>query len=266
MITADDGRVVSRFPRWVYGVALVAFCLTILVGWLLGALAAPRGETIDWSVAAVAATAFATIALAGGTFVLAAGTLADAGASKQLVKLTARDMDLRDRPTIVVTGFDIHADRPICEISFENIGLAPAAYITAQVTGLDSSGEPVLTTGPISVGRVIRSGAGLDIALPFSVRGNFADWQMTELLTASLDRRGKVSHSLWRRSREGHTFLAASDFFTNAASDFFPNWSPDESLLERLQGEPQTPMAIRESGGEWLHRRSEQPDESATSG
>jgi hypothetical protein len=244
---------VKTFPRWGYAFSIALLGLTILIGWLIGNLATPSGEAFDWSVAAVAATAFATMALAGGTFILASATLADAGASKAIADLTQQDMRLRDRPTIMVTHFYINDKQPICLFSFENVGMAPAAYITANVSGFDSSGDAVLTTGPISIGRVIRPGAALDIAVAFAVRGNIADWNMTELLTASLDRRGGVNHSLWRRKREGHTFFAASDFLKN--------WCPDESMLERLAGEPTSPVSVREPGGEWSQRGTDDGEE-----
>lgn len=227
-------------PSWSYAFAVTVVILTVLVGWLIGALATPSGESFDWSTSAVAATAFATIALAGGTFVLAAGTLADAGASKRIAALTEQEMALRDRPTLATSDFALADGQPVCKFWIENVGLAPAMNLTVNMSGFDSTGEPVLTTGPISIDRVVRPGGAFEVTAAFFIRGRFEDWDTTELLTVSLDRRGGVNHSLRRWTRAGHNFIAASDFFTG--------WTPNEEMLKRLSGNTTSPVSLIERG------------------
>lgn len=177
-------------------------------------------------------TAVATIALAGGTFVLAVTALEDAGAARELAgatqrlaELTREDMRLRDRPTIMITTYEITSPDPKVRFSVENIGLGPATYITVNVSGFDSTDDAVMTTGPVTIPRTILPNDSHSIVLPFAVRGNVADLTKTELIMVAIDRRGNPSYSLWRE-RDGAITLAASDFDTN--------WEPGHSLLERL--------------------------------
>lgn len=212
--------------QWAIIYAISTFILMVLVSWLVGVLATKPGEPFDWSVSSAAATAVATIALAGGTFILAATALEDAGAARALAFLTAEDMRLRDRPIIRVADYRLSPDKPLVRFTLMNVGLGPATYVTVNVSGFDSEGDAVLTTGSLTITQTILPNDSLPVEIPFFIRGNYADLAKTELFMVTIDRRGNTSYALWREIRDVGFFVAASD------SD--SDWTPDDTLLERL--------------------------------
>jgi hypothetical protein len=208
---------------WAIVAVIVTVGLTVLFGWIVGAVNTLPDGRFNWEVAATVATAFATIALAGGTFTLAFTALEDAGASRELAELTRDDMWLRDRPTLVITSYARRTTEPSTEaeslgqtaaflaITVQNVGLAPAMYLTVSVAGFDSMGDAVLIGESSAVNRVIPPNEEIDIPLPIAERGNIEDLSMTEITVRSVDRRLHESHGVFKINREGQIFLKASD-------------------------------------------------------
>jgi len=211
----------KRAPRIraIVVVALATIGIAGVVGALFGHLAHNQTTTFDWNVAAVAATAFATVALAGGTFVLASATLQDAGASRELALLARKDQWDRDRPNIVILDYDLLSpdpaeDRevPIARIKYANVGLAPAINVTFRLVWYDSHDEPVVMSEQLKTRQLTWPSERGSIDGVLLVRGNYGDRERTEISVNAVDRRGRGSSAMWVADRDGDFYLGSSEF------------------------------------------------------
>lgn len=199
--------------------ALAAIVIAVLVGGLFGHLASNRNDPFDWNVAAGAATAFATIALAGGTFVLALTALEDAGASSRLASLARDDQWARDRPTIVILDYELQPpdpsvsrEVPTAKILYANVGLAPAINVTFELISFDGNNDPVVTSQELKTRQLTWPNERGSIEGILLVRGNFAHPARTEITVDSIDRRGRPSTAKWVADRDGDFYLGSSEF------------------------------------------------------
>lgn len=218
-VNKTSNRSRSKLRQYSLLFASAAVVCAILVGWLFGYLASSRKGPFDWNVAAVAATAFATVALAGGTFVLAFTTLESARLTRLLASIAQDDQWARDRPSIVVIDYDLLSpdpdsgrDIPIARIRYANAGLAPAIHVTFTLVWFDSELEPVVRSESLATGRITWSNEFGSVEGPVLVRGRFDDRERTEITVKSIDRRGRPSNAMWVQDREGGVYLASSDF------------------------------------------------------
>lgn len=199
--------------------ALAVIVTAVLVGILFGHLAAHKNDPFDWNVASAAATAFATIALAGGTFVLAFTALEDAGASSRLASLARDDQWARDRPTIVILDYELQPavpsvgrEVPTAKILYANVGLAPAINVTFGLIAFDSNNDPVVMSQELRTRQLTWPNERGDIEGVLLVRGDFADRERTEITVNAIDRRGRPSTARWVADRDGDFYLGSSEF------------------------------------------------------
>ncbi len=204
----------SKLRQYSLLFAFAAVVCAILVGWLFGYLASSSNGPFDWNAAAVSATAFATIALAGGTFVLAFTTLESARLTRVLASIAQDDQWTRDRPSIVVIDYDLlppdpdsGRDTPIARIRYANAGLAPAIHVTFTLVWFDSELEPVVKSESLATGKITWSNEFGSVEGPVLVRGRFDDRERTEIMVNSIDRRGRPSNAMWVQDREGGVYL-----------------------------------------------------------
>lgn len=199
--------------------ALAAIAMAVLVGGLFGHLASGRDGQFDWNVAAVAATAFATIALAAGTFILALAALEDASASSELATLARNDQWTRDRPTIVILDYEIQSpdpsvgrEVPTAKILYANVGLAPAIHVTFELVWFDSNDEPIVMSQALKTRHLTWPNERSSIEGILLVRGNVEDRARTEITVDAIDRRGRPSTAKWVADRNGDFSLGSSEF------------------------------------------------------
>ena len=214
---ADPIRRLLRVRSAAFAFAVIV--IAVLVGGVFGHLASHGNEPFDWNVASVAATAFATIALAGGTFVLALTALEDAGASSRLASLARDDQWARDRPTIVILDYELQPadpsvgrEVPTAKILYANVGLAPAINVTFGLIAFDSKNDPVVMAQELKTRRLTWPNERGDIEGMLLVRGNFADRERTEITVNAIDRRGRPSTAKWVADRDGDFYLGSSEF------------------------------------------------------
>src|SRR5690242_15269902 len=86
----------DSIQKWI-GVLLLS---SIVIGGIVGTIGA-RDE-FDWSLAAVASTAFGTVVLAGFTGALAWTTSGDVKATWELAELTRREQEERVQPRVLI--------------------------------------------------------------------------------------------------------------------------------------------------------------------
>jgi hypothetical protein len=119
---------------------------SVAVSGTIGALGASHG--FDWSLAAVAGTAFGTIVLAGFTGALAWTTSGDVRATWELAKLTERDQAERERPLVIVQRAEMLGRGPAgawLKLWLRNVGLGPALRVRVTATYVDPSPQVAVT-------------------------------------------------------------------------------------------------------------------------
>jgi hypothetical protein len=162
---SEQARTSNSFA--VTATLLVLAIIAVFV--VIGFLAAPRGQAFNWDSASLAATALATVSLAAYTARLARSTARDVEATGSLARLAAKDQELRDRATLVVTDVGYvpavgasGAATTVAAITLLNIGLAPAAFISLDIVGSSNSGERIFH-GLSDNGNFLRAGEELTV-------------------------------------------------------------------------------------------------------
>lgn len=173
------------------------------------------GGSFDWTLAAAAATAFGTTALAVATGALALETLANVRATQQdvaatgkLVELAERDQVERDRPIVVLEGLEV-TDPGIAGVvanktdgsqtglasgafryRFLNVGVGPALDLGFRIDYTDPSVR-ITFKPPVLRRRVLVSGGEWKEGVEFSLEGpvgSFFNERHLRLVGGYLDR------------------------------------------------------------------------------
>lgn len=109
--------------KWIGYLLLASVATSGLIGWIGGT------HGFDWSLAAVAGTAFGTVVLAGFTGALARATSIDVSATRDLADLTRQDQELRRRPAVLITQRIWDGAQASLNVVLVNAGLGPALRI-----------------------------------------------------------------------------------------------------------------------------------------
>jgi hypothetical protein len=122
----------QRWKQAVGGLAVVV-ASTSLVGAAVAGLAVwVSGGAFDWTLAAAAATAFGTTALAVATGVLARETLENVRATREDVRSTGKLVELAERD-------QVERDRPILVLVESGLFLEPVFVIVDEASGVRRS-------------------------------------------------------------------------------------------------------------------------------
>jgi hypothetical protein len=127
MATSTRPGILTResIQKWI-GVLLLS---SLAIGVIVGALGAT--DEFDWSVAALASTAFGTVVLAGFTGALAWTTSGDVRATWELAELARKDQEERVLPCVLVYGRALSTDPGGGDLTVMvvNAGLGPALRV-----------------------------------------------------------------------------------------------------------------------------------------
>jgi hypothetical protein len=180
-----------KLAVWIVGSLLT----TAVVGYVIGAVAASKGTSFDWGTATVAATAFATTALAALTGTFAYTTVIAQQRSDRVlvaVRLAVRHQQ-SDGGTIS------------CSVTLRNVGVAPAAYITIKIESEDSARIPLV--GESSNNHFLGPGEEADIVVDLDIapRRSLPDDIETRVRGVCLNSTSQPVYFLWQRYRWGGT-------------------------------------------------------------
>jgi hypothetical protein len=122
----------ARSKQAVVGLAVVVLSTSVVGGAVAGIAVGASGGAFDWTLAAAAATAFGTTALAVATGVLARETLENVRATRDDVRSTGKLVELAERD-------QVERDRPILVLDESALILEPAFRVFNEDTGITRS-------------------------------------------------------------------------------------------------------------------------------